>query len=143
MPCLTSADVFDLTSAMPEGAHIELGAIADAVPTARTWARMLWSCWGLAELADDASVVLSELVTNAVVHAAGDVVDIWLSADRHRLALAVGDPCREMPVRAAAPGADEVGGRGLTIVSALSQDWGAYRVPLGKVVWAVLATRAR
>src|ERR1700689_293725 len=106
MPCLTSTDVFDLTRAMPEGAHIELSALADAVPTARTWARMLWSCWGLAELADDASVVLSELVTNAVVHAAGDVVDIWLSADSHRLAVAVGDSCREMPARADALSAD-------------------------------------
>jgi anti-sigma regulatory factor (Ser/Thr protein kinase) len=92
-----------------------------------------------AELADDASVVLSELVTNAVVHAAGDVVDIWLGADSHRLAVAVGDACREMPVRADEVSEDEPGGRGLILVSALAQHGGAYRVPLGKVVWAILA----
>jgi anti-sigma regulatory factor (Ser/Thr protein kinase) len=101
---------------------------------------MLWSCWGLAELADDASVVLSELTTNAVVHASGGVVEIWLSADSHRLAVAVGDPCREMPVRADALSADELGGRGLLLVDALAEHWGAYRVPLGKIVWAILAT---
>jgi anti-sigma regulatory factor (Ser/Thr protein kinase) len=139
MPCLTSTDVFDLTRAMPEGAHIELGALTTAVPTARTWARMVWSCWGLAQLADDASVVLSELATNAVVHAAGETVDIWTRTDGHRLAVAVGDPCRDMPVRADALSAGEMGGRGLVIVESLAQHWGAYRVPLGKVVWAILA----
>jgi len=69
----SAADISDLMQAMPDGAHVELGSLPDAVPTARTWARMVWSCWGLAQLADDASVVLSELVTNSVVHAGGEV----------------------------------------------------------------------
>jgi anti-sigma regulatory factor (Ser/Thr protein kinase) len=138
MPCLTSTDVHDLTRAMPEGAHLELGALPDSVPTARTWARMVWSCWGLAQLAADAAVVLSELTTNAIVHARGEVVDVWTRTDGRRLAVAVGDPCREMPVRADALTADELGGRGLILVDALAAHWGAYRVPLGKVVWAVL-----
>jgi anti-sigma regulatory factor (Ser/Thr protein kinase) len=139
MPRLTSTDVLELTRAMPDRVHIELGALASAVPTARTWARVVLAGWDLARLADDAGLVLTELVTNAVIHAEGDAVDIWLRADRRRLAIVVGDPSPEMPVRVATLNADELSGRGLMIVGALAECWGACRVPAGKVVWAVLA----
>jgi anti-sigma regulatory factor (Ser/Thr protein kinase) len=135
----SAGDIFDLACAMPEGDHIELGALTSAVPTARAWARVVWSGWGLAQLADDASVVLTELVTNAVLHASGEIVDVWLRSDRHRLAIMVGDPSRQMPVRADPPNSEDRFGRGLTIVSALSARWGTYRVQGGKIVWAILA----
>jgi two-component sensor histidine kinase len=100
---------------------------------------VVWSGWGLAQLADDASVVLTELVTNSVQHASGEVVDVWLRSDRHRLAIMVGDQSREMPVRADQLNTEDLFGRGLTIVGALSAHWGTYRVQTGKIVWAILA----
>src|SRR5579859_7845697 len=74
---------------------LTLGALADAVPLARAHLRQLLSGWGRAELGPDASVVVSELVTNAVIASAGlrptAPVMVWLGTDRHRLLLAVAD----------------------------------------------------
>jgi anti-sigma regulatory factor (Ser/Thr protein kinase) len=135
-----TADITDLTQTMRESAYLELGALTSAVPTARTWARVILPGWDLARLTDDAGLILSELVTNTVVHASGMKVGIWLMSDRERLVIMVSDPCPYMPVRAEARDADELSGRGLVIVDALAERWGAYRVPEGKVVWAMLAT---
>jgi anti-sigma regulatory factor (Ser/Thr protein kinase) len=134
----SAAEIHDLTRAMPERVHLELGALTLAVPTARTWARVIMSGWGLARLAGDGALVLSELVTNSLVHAPGRAVGIWLLTDRERLVIMVGDQSPDMPVRAQAPDAGEPSGRGLVIVNALAEQWGAYRVPTGKIVWAVL-----
>lgn len=132
------ADIYDLIRAMPEGAHLELGALTSAVPTARTWARVILPGWDLARLADDGGLVLSELVTNSVRHASGRAVGIWLMTDRESLLIMVGDPSPDMPVCAEAQDADDLSGRGLVIVDALAAQWGAYRVPSGKIVWALL-----
>jgi hypothetical protein len=51
----------------------------------------------------------------------------------------VGDASPEMPVRADALNDDDLSGRGLFIVDSLAQSWGAYLVPTGKIVWAILA----
>jgi anti-sigma regulatory factor (Ser/Thr protein kinase) len=134
----SAADIHDLTRGMPERVHLELGALASAVPTARTWARVILSGWGLARLVDDGGLILSELVTNSVVHASGRAVGIWLMTDRERLVMMVGDPSPSMPVRVETQDTGELSGRGLVIVSALAARWGAYRVPSGKIVWAVL-----
>src|SRR5260370_151988 len=113
-------------------------SLASAVPTARTWARVILSGWDLARLADDGGLILSELVTNSVVHGSGRAVGIWLMTDGERLVIMVGDPSPDMPVRAETQDADELSGRGLVIVSALAAQWGAYRVPSGKIVCAML-----
>jgi len=134
----SAADIHDLTRAMPERVHLELGALTSAVPTARTWARVILLGWDLARLADDGGLIVSELVTNSVVHASGRAVGIWLMTDRESLVIMVGDPSPDMPVRAETQDADELSGRGLVIVSALAAQWGAYRVPSGKIVWALL-----
>jgi len=88
--------------------------------------------------AADAVLVLSELVTNAVLHAGG--------ADR------VAVECLDGSIRISvhdkttdpAEVADEtrdVGGRGLRIVEALADRWGTDPLGAGKVVWAVLPCR--
>ena len=133
----SAADIYDVAAAMPRGAHLELGAITSAPGTARAWARVVLSSWNLARLADDAALVLTELTTNAVLHAHGRSVTIWLRSDRESLALMVGDPCPDMP-RVEAQDASALDGRGMIIVEALAAHWGAYRTPAGKVVWAML-----
>jgi anti-sigma regulatory factor (Ser/Thr protein kinase) len=137
MPPIT-ADIHERIRAMPHDAHLELGALASAVPTVRMWGRVVMSGWELEPLADDASAVLTEMVSNSVLHAHGSSVSVWLRSDRHRLALLVGDPSPDMPVPADALRTDEAG-RGLMIVSALAEQWGAYRVATGKITWAVVA----
>ena len=81
-----------------------LGAQADAVPAARVHMRKLLSGWGWAELSQDASVVVSELVTNAVAASteqrlAGAPVLVWLGSDRHCLLLTVTDASLRPPRR--------------------------------------------
>jgi anti-sigma regulatory factor (Ser/Thr protein kinase) len=131
-------DVYAMARAMPEGAYLELGALKSAVPTARTWARVVWSGWNLARLADDGALVLTELITNAVLHARGETLHIFLRSDRRRLAIMVGDSSPDMPVPAGARNDDDLSGRGLIIVQSVAQHWGAYLVPAGKIVWALL-----
>ena len=81
-----------------------LEAAADAVPLARAHLRQLLSDWGPAELSPDASVVVSELVTNAVAASrerrlAAAPVLVWLGSDSRCLLLAVADVSPRPPVR--------------------------------------------
>jgi Histidine kinase-like ATPase domain len=120
-----------------------LEALADAVPLARAHLRQLLSSWGRTELSPDASVVVSELVTNAVAASrerrlAAVPVLVWLGSTSYCLLLAVADASPPPPVRLDL-GADAEGGRGLALVEALSSRWGwhpASITGLKKVVWA-------
>jgi anti-sigma regulatory factor (Ser/Thr protein kinase) len=130
----------------PSRDAITLGALDGAVPSARAHVRqMLWE-WSHAELAQDASVVVSELVTNAVMASAElrpgiAPVQVWLGSDGAYVLAAVADASPRPPVRLnLAPDAE--GGRGLALVEALSTRWGWYPVHpatatgLVKAVWA-------
>jgi hypothetical protein len=120
-----------------------LGALADAVPSARAYLRQLLSGWGHAEVGPDASVVVSELVTNSVaasaeLRLAAAAVLVWLGSDSHCLLLAVADASPQPPVRLSL-GPDAERGRGLALVEALSSRWGwhpASTTGLRKITWA-------
>lgn len=120
-----------------------LGARADAVPSARAHLRQLLSGWGQAELGPDASVVVSELVTNSVaasaeLRLAAAPVLVWLGSDSHCVLLAVADASPQPPVRLNLEPEAE-GGRGLALVETLSSRWGWHLTGitgLMKVVWA-------
>jgi hypothetical protein len=127
-----------------------LGALADAVPAARAHLRHVLSGWGEPQLSPDASVVVSELVTNSVTASAGlrlatAPVLVWLGSNRRCLLLAVADASPRPPVRLNL-GADAEGGRGLALVEALSSRWGWHPVSitgLRKVTWAEWRLRRR
>jgi anti-sigma regulatory factor (Ser/Thr protein kinase) len=96
---------------------------------------------GLPELADRATLVASELVTNAIEHAAGgrERATLRLSASPAGLLIDVTDPDPAPPaVRDAGVWAE--GGRGMSLVAAHSADWGwdPLRAAGGKTVWAWL-----
>ena len=120
-----------------------LEALADAVPKARAHLRQLLSGWGQAELGPDASVVISELVTNsgaasAELWPAPAPVLVWLGSDSHCVLLAVADASPWPPVRLSLE-PDAEGGRGLALVETLSSRWGWHLTSttgLRKVVWA-------
>ena len=134
---------------------LTLAATPTAVRYSRQFVRLALKRWGLAALAEDAELVVSELVTNAVqasgvtdpeaawgdlgrlatiqvrvlMYQAGIVIEVW---DR--------DPGAPAGHDAAS---DEEGGRGLMIVTALCKEWDYLCAARGgKVVWAELRCRA-
>jgi anti-sigma regulatory factor (Ser/Thr protein kinase) len=124
------------------GAAFDLPARPAAVGTARRVVRDLLTAWGVPEGArDDAVLVTSELVTNALVHTAGTRIACRLRCTGDRLRIEVEDQAGG-PVLPAArcPGPQDQHGRGLFLVDTLSRDWGVTPVGgrPGGVVWAEL-----
>lgn len=114
---------------------------ADSVKTARDVTRSTLRGWGLHDVSDDAALVVSELVTNAVRYArcAAGLRDIELLLMRvaPHVLLAVADPSDEVP-RRKEPDFISENGRGLYIVETYSQRWGWDRLSRGgKAVWAL------
>jgi len=89
--------------------------------------------WGLEELAFTTELVLSELVTNAIRYGGGSI-RVRLLRDRS-LICEVTDQSSTSPHLRYAATTDE-GGRGLFLVSQLSDRWGTRYIPDGKVIWA-------
>jgi anti-sigma regulatory factor (Ser/Thr protein kinase) len=92
---------------------------------------------------DAVTLVASELVGNAIRHTGAteqSQLDISWTVGEREVYLCVGDPSARLP-RRRFPDAESTGGRGLTIVDALSIDWGADRTPGGKRVWARVPVR--
>jgi anti-sigma regulatory factor (Ser/Thr protein kinase) len=106
---------------------------------ARAW--VLARTPGLArDATDDALLIVSELVTNAVRHGDGDIV-VSLDVRPDRVRIEVRDDGAELPVIPTEhPPTDRPAGRGLLIVAATASDWGVdlARGDQGKTVWAEL-----
>ena len=84
-------------------------------------------------------LMVSELVTNAVVHGATPI-RIELEHDDNIVRAAVTDGGAELPVLRTAQ-ASATHGRGLKIVSSLADDWGIVEDETGKLVWFSLPCR--
>ncbi|MFF7356849.1 MULTISPECIES: SpoIIE family protein phosphatase [Streptomyces] len=112
--------------------------VPEAVRHARRFTRRTLRTWGVAQDTMDAALlVVSELVTNALVHTGGQVrLDLTLL--NHRLRLAVADSSPRSPVKPASIGWEATGGRGIILVEAVSAAWGTLPVSGGKQVWADL-----
>ncbi|HLH84506.1 MAG TPA: ATP-binding protein [Trebonia sp.] len=94
--------------------------------------------WGLARLIEDAELVASELVTNAVQNAVGDYVAVRLKSPGSSVCIRMWDDNPGSPMMGIPEPEDEKG-RGLMITDALAEHWGCYRVTSrGKVVWALV-----
>lgn len=106
---------------------------------ARLHVRAQLGTWGLGGLTDDVSTVVSELVTNAVLHGsrgAGDQVALRLEPAARHLTVKVHDANPKPPEPRAADLLAE-NGNGLRLVDSLSSQWGWYPSENGgKVVWA-------
>jgi transcriptional regulator with XRE-family HTH domain/anti-sigma regulatory factor (Ser/Thr protein kinase) len=84
-----------------------------------------------AEIAADAEVLVSELVTNSVVHADSDTLTLWVRLGTHLHVEVADDGTGRIRPRAL----DGSGGWGLEIVGALADRWGAGRVEGRNVAW--------
>ncbi|WP_266898755.1 ATP-binding protein [Streptomyces sp. NBC_00572] len=119
----------------------ELPALTSSVARARRLAEerlILWGCGP--DIRDTVALVVSELVTNAVVHTASDRFICEIREGEDILRIAVRDEGGPADPRIRDCGEDERG-RGLLIVDALCTAWGADRTGHGtaQVVWAELA----
>ncbi|BDM72482.1 hypothetical protein HEK616_59690 [Streptomyces nigrescens] len=112
--------------------------IPESVSVVRRRARAVLADWNLApDLAEDALLVISELITNAVVHALPPAV-LRLSrvaGGRNGLRVEVTDAGAGRPAAEPCPGEH---GRGLGIVTALAAECGTRVHPGGITWWAEL-----
>ncbi|MEU6194538.1 ATP-binding protein [Streptomyces sp. NPDC047061] len=111
---------------------------AVSVGEARQFVHAALLDWKMPELADTAELVVSELASNAVMHArraSFRVTVVRLDDDRARVVVI--DHSCDLPQSVDAR-ADEAHGRGLAIVEAVSAQWGTEPLNWGKKVWADL-----
>ncbi|KES07669.1 regulatory protein [Streptomyces toyocaensis] len=113
--------------------------VGRSVASARSFVRDTLQGWGFGDIVDDAVVLTSELVTNAVVHA-GTSADLLClrSDDGVRIEVADRYPEREVPLQGSPVNMgspDREGGRGLQLCAALAGHWGVDYTPTHKTVW--------
>ncbi|MFJ2210627.1 SpoIIE family protein phosphatase [Streptomyces sp. NPDC101062] len=113
--------------------------VGRSVATARAFVRDTLQGWGYADVVDDAVVLTSELVTNAVIHA-GTSADVLCLRTEQGVRVEVADryPEREVPIQGSSrafANADQENGRGLLLCAALASRWGVEYSPTFKQVW--------
>ncbi len=116
---------------------------ARSVGRARRLLREQAGSWSLPPgVADTAELLLSELMTNAYRHAKapGRELRVRLALSEAELRVAVTDASDVLPVRPDMPAPCDETGRGLHLVAALADDWGAEprACGVGKTVWCAL-----
>ncbi|MFB9515955.1 ATP-binding protein [Streptomyces purpureus] len=127
------------------GYTVGLSCLPPSAALARMATRTTAQCWGLPEeLTEDLTLIASELVTNAVKHAASSDPEFparcRLTVERpapDTVRVEVLDSYKDRSVKRRAGDSDE-SGRGLFLVEALATSWGVTRQTNGKTVWAVL-----
>jgi anti-sigma regulatory factor (Ser/Thr protein kinase) len=107
-----------------------------SVGRARHWVDGVLRGWELGALSPDAMLLVSELVTNVIVHARTPV-EVSIELDDEVVTVSVCDGSDELPVLGAVD--EEPGGLGLNLVDRLAGRWGSERSGAGsrsgKVVW--------
>lgn len=125
--------------AVPRRFDARLWGAPSAAAAARDIVAQACAGWQLPHLIDDAQVVITELVSNAVRHAEGDLRLLVLLRDR-LLHLSVADTSEEQPHLILPDPETGEGGRGLLLIDAIAAAWGSSPTTDGKVVWATLRT---
>ncbi|QGV78160.1 SpoIIE family protein phosphatase [Streptomyces ficellus] len=113
--------------------------VGRSVATARAFVRDTLQGWGYTDVVDDAVVLTSELVTNAVIHA-GTAADVLCLRTENGVRIEVADlyPEREVPLQGTGHSLgspDRENGRGLLLCAALAARWGVEYSPTRKQVW--------
>ncbi|WP_328395729.1 SpoIIE family protein phosphatase [Streptomyces sp. NBC_00390] len=113
--------------------------VGRSVASARAFVRDTLQGWGYADVVDDAVVLTSELVTNAVIHA-GTAADVLCLRTEDGVRVEVADryPEREIPIQGGGRtfvSPDQENGRGLLLCAALASRWGVEYAPTYKQVW--------
>jgi serine/threonine-protein kinase RsbW len=122
--------------------RVTLPAADHSVRLARQATSVVLTAWQLADVEENAVLIVSELATNAIRHATGtDVIALDLLAARTWLRIEVQDTDRQWP-QPRIPDYFDESGFGFVLVDALAGKWGVRETEDGKAVWAELDTRA-
>lgn len=117
-------------------ARIRLEAEPSSAGDARRFLADATERWERPDLAEKGSLVIDELVTNAILHGLGPI-DVVLRLDGSVLHIEVHDRHPRMPAPTARPPDAALSfGRGLHLVEACSIAWGSRPTTEGKCVWA-------
>ncbi|MEU6160461.1 ATP-binding protein [Streptomyces sp. NPDC047130] len=118
--------------------RFHLPAHPSAPSRARRLVRAGLTGWRVADDTYDSTLlVISELVTNAVIHTGGRSVVCEVRAVPGALRVTVCDEgCAAEEIQVRAPDLEREHGRGLLLVDALCRAWGAWRQDAGLLVWA-------
>ncbi|WP_370869167.1 ATP-binding protein [Streptomyces sp. CRCS-T-1] len=125
--------------------RFELAAHPGSPAQARRLTRARLTGWSVCEdTCDSAALVVSELVTNAIVHTASThiVCELHDGDDLVRIAVRDEGCAPGQPHAAGRTRPEEEHGRGLLLVDALCEAWGAHEHDLGLLVWAELPRTA-
>jgi anti-sigma regulatory factor (Ser/Thr protein kinase) len=115
------------------GERLTLPALTESVPAARRFVMEALTGLDAAGACDDVVMLVSELATNAVIHARTPYT-IVLSREGNTVRVGVHDLSAVIP-RRRAYGLDATTGRGLRLVASISSAWGIEVENGGKVVW--------
>ena len=142
MTAIRRAETTGEDSQVPDGdAWTRVDPTPAAPRAARRFLRDRLHEWGLPpERVDTAELCLSEVVTNAVLHAR-TAIGVLLTREEDRIRVVVQDGGRYQQVtRRVGAGPDDVGGRGLLLVEELTVAWGSEQSERGTVVWFEVGT---
>lgn len=124
----------------PAVAELRLAERNTSAAFARQFTRATLAGWrhgGRGENLEDVVLVVSELVTNALLHGHGTpVVRLADGGDHVRV-----EVCDDSPLLPVSHRVTPTSGLGLRVVEQLSSAWGASRRGRGKVVWCELPSR--
>jgi anti-sigma regulatory factor (Ser/Thr protein kinase) len=131
--------------ALDEGerrASIVLASESSSLSTARSFVSSILELWDYEDPDEIVPLLTSEIVSNAVRHAAGSVgLELALLNDE-ALRVQARDESPDTPVvRRSSP--DGIGGHGLTIIETLARRWGVERHEEFKIVWFETAVLPR
>lgn len=120
----------------PAEAEVPLPSRPESAATARRLAQVVvLRQWGLTpKLTEDAVLLVSELVGNAVRHTGARVFGLRLRRRRGWIRVEIRDPSRGLPCLMPVQELD-ISGRGLFLVDKLSDRWGVDLLPRGKTTW--------
>jgi anti-sigma regulatory factor (Ser/Thr protein kinase) len=125
--------------------RFELAAEPRTAAQARWITRAWLTAWSVPdETCESADLVVSELVTNAIVHTSSRQIECALTDEAEQVRIAVGDGgCPPDGASCGSAGRDgEEHGRGLLLVAAICSAWGAHTWGPGLQVWAELPCAA-
>lgn len=119
-------------------AHQPFPARAESAGDARRFAGDVLHSWDLPELVEPATLLVSELVTNALLHAHSEI-DVVLVVEDDELRVEVHDTSPVLPKpRRYSP--EAATGRGLHMLDWVATDWGVRATAGGKAMWFTIST---
>ncbi|MFD0306301.1 ATP-binding protein [Streptomyces sp. NPDC127119] len=116
-------------------------AEAEEVAALRSALRVHLGQWGLDELVDTAQLCVSELVSNVVTHVGpGTPATLIVGKEGTGLRIEVHDPDTRALPTLRNEGVDSESGRGMDLITAVTDRWGVQLLADRKVTWCELAT---